>query len=450
MHHTGWARRILYACLLAIIALAGAPLHAEDNNVTVGVGDNSLTVQGTTSPSAFVTISEDGNVIGTTTANASGVFTQTFPAQNPGLHEIKVFAQTTNGLATDVVTINVNITEHATTTVDVFLPPTIMIAYTNLSYGEPLQLSGQTCPLCTLTFYIDNSSHATTIADSSGQWQVSIATIDLAAGQHSVFARATNGSGAQSYSSTLRSFQNATSREPGQPPIGALSIQPPAVNQRPGIPVITFPLPGTVWTSPTITLRGSADPGAQVEVFDGGKSLGSAWADDNGHWSLTLGLESRDYSLRARACRGNLCSDFSETLQFTAQPPSTGLILELQKTLFSTIVNDPITLQAFIKNGRPPYKVIINWGEAKTTGDSTQNQTEVKIKHTYAKAGRYTGWIEVQDIDNRAGRVYFTVNVTSRTNFIPWILIVILLSLILIYVIWRLVRRKSKPKDGRR
>ncbi|WP_316015727.1 beta strand repeat-containing protein [Roseobacter sp. HKCCA0434] len=62
-------------------------------------------------------------------------------------------------------------------------------------------------------------------------------------------------------------------------------------------------------TDATPTVRGVAEPGAEVEVFDGVTSLGTATADAAGAWSLTLGsLADGSYSLTVVAtdAAGNL------------------------------------------------------------------------------------------------------------------------------------------------
>ncbi|MDF1564849.1 MAG: Ig-like domain-containing protein [Deltaproteobacteria bacterium] len=53
-------------------------------------------------------------------------------------------------------------------------------------------------------------------------------------------------------------------------------------------PVITTPADGSSVPTTTLTLSGSAEPGATVEVFDGGSSIGTVVADGAGAWSLVV------------------------------------------------------------------------------------------------------------------------------------------------------------------
>jgi len=52
-------------------------------------------------------------------------------------------------------------------------------------------------------------------------------------------------------------------------------------------PVITSPADGATITTSTVTITGTADANATIEVFDGTTSLGTATADANGDWTFT-------------------------------------------------------------------------------------------------------------------------------------------------------------------
>jgi hypothetical protein len=56
----------------------------------------------------------------------------------------------------------------------------------------------------------------------------------------------------------------------------------------PGAPLLTAPSDGSVTTSSTVTVEGTADPGTSVEVFDGSSSRGQATMDGAGNWTKTL------------------------------------------------------------------------------------------------------------------------------------------------------------------
>lgn len=445
-----WARLASGFCMVALTVLQALPATAENANVTVGVGDNILAVEGRTAPNAFVTISKDGSVIGTTTADAAGAFAQTFPAQEPGLHQIGASAQTVSGAITDPVSANINIAEHATTTVSLFLPSTLHIPDTDLAAGEPLLVSGEASPSCTITLFIDDSGYASTVTDTNGQWSISLSADGLAAEQHSLFVRVTDDLGAQSYPSNAKTFTVAAPPVTPPVPVPLIPGSGPTVPNAPSTPVITFPPPGATWTTPTITVRGTADPGVQIELFDGNNSLGSVWSDSNGAWSLTVNLLSKDYSLRVRACLNGLCSPLSQPLRFTSQPTETDsiLIVDMPATLFRGSQGQPVTISAAIKNGKTPYKITIDWGDG-TVDTSTQGQKEVSLRHAYQNAGRYTGWLSIQDAEGLSSRIYFSVDITPGGSTLPAAVFIFTFGLSIIlaipvikFVHFRIIRRR--------
>lgn len=417
--------RLIALCMVAC-ALLGAAAHAETVTVTIGVGDTILTVSGQTSPDAFVTISKDGSVIGTTSADSDGEYSQIFPAQEPGIHQLSVFAHTTEGQNTDTVTLNVNITEHATTTAEIFLPPTITIAETNLNFGQQLALSGSSAPSSTITIYIDNSTYATATADAFGLWGTSLSTDLLASGQHSLFVRAVNGLGEQSYPSTPRNFSLAA--QPSAPPPGAVT---------PKIPVITAPKDGIVWQEPAITVEGTADGGVQVELWDGDSLIGSVFSDRRGNWSIPLQLEPRAYELRARACLDQKCSAFSPTIRFSYEPkasvPSDGLPLKIEvpRSSFTVYEHQAVPLRAIVLDGQPPYRLNIDWGDGKTE-NRTFSQDDLRFSHVYDRPGKYTVRVDVRDSQGRKNSIYFSVDVKPAER--PGFSISIVITISLLFV----------------
>jgi hypothetical protein len=398
--------------------------------VTIGVGDTVLEVSGLTSPGAFVTISRDGSVIGTPVAASDGTFSQTFTAQQPGIHQLSVYAHTTGGENTDTVTINVNIAEHAITAVSVFLPPTLILEDSSLDAGQSLELSGETAPLGTVTIYIDNTNSMTARADAGGFWSVSVAASLLSGGQHEVFARSTDSLGGQSYPTSPRYFTVAPEprggTEPSFPPVTA-----------PAVPQITFPQQGSIISEPGITVRGTADPNVQIEVWNGSRRIGSVWSDSRGRWSLWLRLQPGDYALRARACLNQLCSAFSPTINFTYKPGTAPLPQEIPLRIVSdhysltASQHLPITLKAQVLDGHLPYDIIVHWDD-QTSETFTRHRNELSFTHVYKQPGRYGVTIDVLDSQGRTNRAYFTVDVkpwAATYHVFPTILLFLLLIL---------------------
>lgn len=437
----GWRVGIIgLLCTVCALGFIGRAL-AETITVTIGVGDTVLTVSGKTSPDAFVTIKSDGSVIGTTTAAPDGTFTTTFPAQAPGLRQLDIFAQSTGGQQTDTVTININVTEHATTTVDVFLPTTLVIEDSSLAHDQPLNLSGETFPLSTVNVFLDNTDVVTAQSDAQGLWNVSTTL-----GNNEFFVRTIDGVGNQSYPTTLRFITRAPL--PGLPTI-------PTDNQvkAPPTPTITFPATGTVWDQQQITVTGTAQPNVQIELWDGSRPLGAVWSNANGTWSINLSLLQQEYRLRARACLQGQCSAFSQVVILTYRPsgttapgPGVGLDIRLPQLSFMVFQHHVLSIRPSILNGQAPYTTKTEWGDG-TSSNSTVTGKEYTIAHTYAKPGKYTATHYANDVNGLAGSVQLTVEVLPVVSFYWPLLLWLIGLLIVLLVLFRYVRtheRKDK------
>jgi hypothetical protein len=384
---------------------------AQVVTVTIGVGDTILSVSGQTSPGAFVTISKNGSTIGTTTAAADGSYGVTIPAQEPGIHTYRLAAQTPGGQNTNPVDVNVNITEHATTNLYVFLPPTLQIATLSPAYGQPVAVSGETAPDVDVMVYMDNVIYATVQADGQGRWSAVISTASLAGGNHQLFARAVDGLGEQSYPTAVRTIVVAA--EPSRPIERPSSGGQGGTRQAPPKPVITYPPTGLEWPHPTITIRGTAQSGTQVEVWDGDKIIGSVWADDKGDWQLPLHLGKAEYDLRARACRAERCSGFSPSVRFRYTPPpgqQRPLTVIVPQSQFSILRHQQLTIRATIMDGRAPYTVVASWGDGTRTRAATGSQY-IFQKHKYQRTGRYVVQLQLEDAAGRTNTIYYTVEV---------------------------------------
>jgi hypothetical protein len=399
-----------------------------------------------------VTISKDGSVIGTVVADGNGDYDQTFPAQEPGLHELQLFAHTTGGNNTDAVSINVNIMEHATTSVTVFLPSTMQVSDTSLAYGQQLDLQGEAAPSSTIAIYVDGTVYATASTDAQGVWSTSLPTMALAPGQHAFFVRVSDGIGNQSYPTSARSF--SLEAQPGKPGEPSPPQLPRPSRSAPHIPSITFPQAGAVWRQPIIEVRGSADKHVQVELWDDTRIIGSVWSDASGAWSMQLSLEAKEYALRARACLNQRCSAFSPVVRFTyepegAIPPHEGpLLIHVPQSHFTVYQNQAVSLLAFVLNGQPPHKSTIDWGDGAVQKYMSPHDG-LSFLHVYTKPGKYAVTVDVQDAQGKKNRIYFSIEVKPNVvDRVTSFLILILLA-IAILCLW-LARKRRKAQSQSR
>ncbi len=198
----------LLQTLLIVLALATFSVkhtQAQTNlNVSLQVGDTTITLSGKTSPSAIVTISEDNAIVGTTSADSLGNFTKTLDSQNEGLHEFSIYATDTSSTVTAVTTVSLSAAAFENTSVsNIILPSTMYITNTNVDQGDPITLSGYGVPSSTIQVYISTvTGFSTTTSDSNGYWTYTIDTTNVSGGEHSVYVKVVTPSNYTSLSST--------------------------------------------------------------------------------------------------------------------------------------------------------------------------------------------------------------------------------------------------------
>lgn len=427
------------AVMTGVLLIGGLQTRAENVSVSIGVGDTVMVVQGSTSPAAFVTIKDNGSVIGTTTANTAGRFSQTFSAVSPGLHNISIFARDEQGRTTDTITINADTPEHQTTVIEAFLPPTITLSATEMTQGSALTLSGSTYPGAVVTLTIDNNQVFTAIAEGNGLWSYILQTSTLAAGQHSIYARATDGSGNQSYPTAPRTFTLNPANTPAPAPLFPLTA-----------PTITQPADGAVIQASEVVVAGTSQAYVQIELWDDNQIIGSVVADAGGHWQLLLRASKETYNLRARACSDRSCSRFSNTvrIRFSGFGSRSGFVVRLDHYRFTTNVGQPITLVITLEGGPAPYHGTVYWGDGSSDSFNT-SQPKLRLTHIYTKKGLYNAGVNAQNARSEQSQAFFSVAV-RKSSVLParlywWLLWLILLLLIL----WLLYRRRRSSQEAK-
>jgi hypothetical protein len=440
-------RRVIAAVCVSLGLLGGmawlAPVGAEDNQVTIGVGDTTLFVSGLTSPNAFVAIMDNHGVIGTAIADNYGNYIKDFSAFAPGIHQLSVYARDADGRLTDTAELQVNVAEHAQTDVSIFLPPTLSIVNPEVNHGEHVHLMGSTLASGRLTITLDGTIYFQVQADSGGDWSYELDTASLSAGSHSLYVVASEeSSGRQSYPTGTRTITITVKAEPVPPfPIAAA---PPS--QRPSPPVITYPSPGSTITDSQLVVRGTAQPGTQVELFNGERSIGSTFTDRWGNWRISIALTEPEYLIKARACRQTLCSKFSEGVRFFYRPPrgAGDFTAYLEKYRYMSQVGESLALRLHIEGGRSPYRVVITWCGGRQEVLSTA-QSELTLSHIYRKADACIGRVTVEERGGRSVHLSFSVLVVGGTAFpLLWLLLLLLLLILLALLLMQKHQHKKR------
>ncbi|MFZ5443974.1 MAG: Ig-like domain-containing protein, partial [Myxococcota bacterium] len=286
--------------------------------------DTTPTYAGTAEANATVTVIVDGVTVGTTTANASGAWSLTpTTALAAGAHTVRATATDAAG----------NVSPSSATnafTVDVTAPvaPVVTTPANGTATNDATPTyTGTAEANATVTVIVDGVAVGTTTANAAGAWSLT-PTTPLAAGSHTVRARATDAAGNTSPDSNTNAF--------------TVDVTPPSA------PVVTAPANGSLTNDDTPTVTGTAEPGATVTVIIDGVAVGTTTASGSGAWSFTPGtaLAGGSHTVRATAtdAAGNT-SPTSNTNTFTvdATAPETTIASGPTGTVSSTTASFTFT-----------------------------------------------------------------------------------------------------------
>ncbi len=259
------------------------------------------TITGTAEANAAIEVRVDGQVVCTTTADASGAWscalTQALP---PGAH-------TVNATAIDAATNRSQASaDVAFTVVDAPSKPAI----TSPTAGATLfdttpDVSGTAQPGSTVTVTVDGATYCTTTADQTGAFSCA-GSGALALGMHTVTATSTTPGGTATSDAVTFEVDDA----------------PPP---KPATPVITKPTAGATLVDNTPTFSGTAEAGTTVSVRVDGVEVCTAVAASDGTFSCTAtsALADGAHNVTATATRAGVSSDASAPVAFsiTTVPP---------------------------------------------------------------------------------------------------------------------------------
>ena len=190
--------------LLASVSRCSADLTPVSRSVTVAgtQPDTIATFSGFTSPNAFVTILDSNTVVGTTSADAAGVFTKSLTNQTAGNHAFGIQVIDSGGASTPVINLLINLQPHAETIVGDLAMPVTITAQTGV---RPV-LGGTGTPGSTLSIFIEPGGVIETAAVApDGSWSHTLAT-QLPSGTVTAYVVASTPSGLVSAPSSTVSF----------------------------------------------------------------------------------------------------------------------------------------------------------------------------------------------------------------------------------------------------
>lgn len=407
---------VLAGMILALSLVLSPVSRAESSqNVTIGVGLTTLTIEGQTSPDTFVTVLQNNTPIGSTSADQDGDFSLVLTFETGGIKQISLFGRTTSGHVTDPLAASINVVDHQDTLYYAFLPPTINLDSPKVASGQNIIVSGETLPGGAVTITADTGQAIQARANQSGQWSATLPTSQP--GLYTLFAVAHDDIGQQSAPTRRLSFIIIGSEAVPSPraPVGILR---PALVTAPMVPIITSPQDNQYLNKHTVMAEGIAERDSLVEVWESNRIIGSTYASTTGTWQMSLSLTAPHSVLRARSCRSGICSNFSlpVNVYFSATPSAGSFYSALETSSYSLsgFVGQQINLTLLIENGTAPYRVKINWGDGSTEDQSYATAGRYTLSHAYQSPGRYNGTVTAADSNKVQNIHHFAVRIRER------------------------------------
>ena len=257
--------------------------------------DTTPTLSGSAAPGDVVSILDNGKVIGTVTADASGkwVFTPD-SALADGQHTFTVTATDAAGNARTSGTFPIVIDTAAPAPAEnIVINDNVGDKQGPVGSGDTTDdqsptLSGEAEPGSTVDIYDNDEKIGSVIVDDEGKWSYTPEK-PLDKGDHEITTTVTDPSGNTSEPSPGISF--TVDPDPNQVTVGeVVDDQGPIVGNL---------KPGTVTDDARPELSGKGKPGSTVTIKDGDDVLGSTVVDPDGNWTFTpeQDLADGDHSL---------------------------------------------------------------------------------------------------------------------------------------------------------
>ncbi|MEH2507275.1 hypothetical protein V1290_006086 [Bradyrhizobium sp. AZCC 1578] len=244
--------------------------------------DSTLTLTGSAAANSTVKVFDGTTQIGTTTTNSSGAWSYTTAALSNGNHSLKATATTTSGTSSTSSVLAVKIDTVAPTA------PTMATPTNNANGG--LNLTGTAEANSVVKVFDGTAQIGTATANGSGVWNYT--TGALAAGSHSLTARATDAAGNTGAASAVVTASTGTSAPPATPAtptIASFSNDTGAAGDG-------------ITSDNTLQLKGTAAANSTVKIYDGSTQIGTTTASSTGSWDyITSVLTNAKHVLTATA-----------------------------------------------------------------------------------------------------------------------------------------------------
>ena len=257
-------------------------ISANDQTLADGAStkDNTPTLSGEAEAGSTVVIYDNGEAIGTVTADENGNWSFTpETALDDGEHAFTVNVTDPAGNtspATSAGTITIDTTAPAAASEVTLSGDDQTLADGASTKDNTPTLSGEAEAGSTVVIYDNGVEIGTVTADENGSWSFTPET-GLTDGEHAFTVNVTDAAGNTSPSTAAGSIIIDTT------PPGASDI---VITDNTG-PVSGTITEGGVTDDTTPTISGKTEPGSSVVILDNGVAIGTVIADADGHWNFT-------------------------------------------------------------------------------------------------------------------------------------------------------------------
>jgi Bacterial Ig-like domain len=265
-----------------------APNAPVETSASIVTGTTKVQLTGTAEANSAITVYDGTVAVGTTTTGANGTWSVTTAALASGAQALTATATDAAGnisvaSAALAVTIPSAPTTPAAPTITSFSPDTGVVG-DHITNDNTPTLSGTALANSAVTVFDATMQVGTATADASGNW--TLTTSALSDGTHNLTATDANSSGTSAPSAAFD--VTIDTHAPGAPTFAAYSQAGATVGQ--------------TTTLNDLVLKGAAEAGSTIDVFDGGNQIGTATTNSGGAWSYDTGnLANGSHSFTAKA-----------------------------------------------------------------------------------------------------------------------------------------------------
>jgi hypothetical protein len=329
--------------------------YSQDSGVA-GDGitnDNTLTLTGTAAANSTVKVFDGSTLVGTTTANSSGSWSDILAVLTDAKHTLTAIAVNSSGQ-------NSATSSALTVTIDTHAPAAPVLISDSVVNTNHVLLSGTAEANSTITVYDGTTAVGTATAATNGAW--SVTTSALATGSQVLTATATDAAGNTSAHSQALDPVIGSSAPSSAPKIVSYSQDSGVAGDG-------------ITNDNTLTLTGTAVANSTVTIFDGTSKLGTATVNGSGAWNYTTAaLSDGNHSLTATDTSSGHTSSASSALAVTIDTHAPAAPTMAVYTEGGTAVGATTTADDFLLKGTAEANSTINvFDGGKQVGTATTN-----------------------------------------------------------------------------